>query len=174
MKPIPFITGVMLTLFPLSWSMKAEGKGMVGIDLGSTLRDMVPKISVGHAFSSVWSLEVTSDIGIRSMTHEFSEEELNHREETGEELLHDATPGKDNMIRIGMKRWREDAYNGPFVSGGIAISRSGRTDMTTGGGYAFTIYKGFGGTISYEMEILKTFREGTSGNEVTIGLHYNF
>lgn len=174
MKPIQIIAVVILSSLLSEFSMDAEGRGLVGVDLGSTLRDKVPKISVGHAFSYGWSIEVTSDIGIRSMIPELNEEERGHYEETGREDFTDDDTVKDNRIRIGVKRWKEDAYSGPFVSGGIAISRSGKTDMTTGGGYSFSIYKGLCGSVSYEMEILKTLKDGTSGNEVTIGLHYIF
>lgn len=157
------------------YEARAEKEGIIGIDLTSFIRERAPEMIIGFSFTERWSCDIHADLGTLILRNRLNHYEKEHYTETED---HSEMNMKENIrsrFRIHLRHWTGPTYNSPFVSGGIVLYDNALPDVSAETGYAFRICKGIGAYITYEMTLLKAYRDGvTSGQEIKIGLQYTF
>lgn len=153
-------------------SGKARRESGVGTDLAAAARTGAVHVMLAHAFGRKWSAEADAELDFSLLGRRRSTEEAGHYEEVGKE----AWPYGEAAYRIGasVQYWPQKAFAGAFLSAGISWDEATGPDMTAGAGYHVRIGKRLGAGIAYEMNLLKTYRYGRSGDEIKIVMSYIF
>lgn len=149
---------------------------MAGLDIGSLINELHAGITISWKISGHWSAE---GYGSTCLKH--------HDKSSGEELMHEsefnAIAGSDNEERnhvlnrteIGVRYWPAGTFKGSFIGLGVMKAGENRTDLTASIGYMLDIWKGLAAVVSFETEMLQSWKEGhLRGRGLGVGICYRF
>lgn len=160
---------IILSAFGLACQAQESG---IGADLTAAARKGALRVTLAHAIGERWSAGADAELDFSLLRERMSAEEAGHYGEVGT----GSWPYGEGAYRLGasVQYWPERALHGVFLSAGMSWSEGAGLDMTAGAGYHVRIWKGLGAGIAYEMDLLKTYRYGVSGDEIKIVLSYLF
>lgn len=164
-------TFIIIILSAVGLVCKAQ-ESCIGADLAAAARCGALHLMVGHAFGEKWSAGADAELDFSLIRKKMSAEESDHYGEAGSK----SWPYGDAAYSFGasVRYWPRRAFQGAFLSAGMSWSEGAGLDLCTGAGYMMRIWKGLAAGIAYEMNMLETYRHGTSGDEIKLSLHYIF
>jgi hypothetical protein len=153
---------------------RTKRESMVGTDLFHALTEHGFRVEISHAVNSRWSAE--AEATLTHMHQEKGKEEITHQR-----ILQDMEDTEKTQTQgshtggISLRYWPEGTYTGPFISIGIKVGDSIKTDASAGIGYMIRIWKGSALSLKYETGVLERIRNRSheAGN-ISLCINYIF
>lgn len=149
----------------------------VGIDIGTLISRGAVGITVGRQFAGHWSIEGNHTLVFGMMLKGRSEEEEMHESFFSAESLSTIKQEAEDMISGGIRvrYWISEPYKGGYIMTGCRFGDSRGIDGTVGSGYAIRIWGGWRCSISFEIDIRRSFlQQSPQGNGLGITLSYTY
>lgn len=137
--------------------------GIICLDISTAIRSEYMRITIGHPIGRHWSAGGYAGVNLSCFKRVPSDEETAHNEELNNRETVQADTGRFQVAAF-IRFWPLSPYKGLFFSSGIRFDGAKRQDITAGIGYSMKIWKNIITEISYEIDILETYR-----NAATIG-----
>ena len=147
-----------------------------GIVVSSGIIEKQTELSIGHAFSSKWSVRGTVSIALSQFIKGYEDEEKEHYEEF--EKIYENQSGSRNEMFSGSASilyWPSFCHKGPYIRLGTCFGMKAHTDIEVGGGVFIKIWKGIYADIAFGTRLISSFRnEKMDGDGISISIQLKF
>ena len=151
-----------------------EHSGMICLDVSAAIKSEYLRIIIGHPISRHWSAGGYAGVNLGCFKSIPSDEETAHKEDLDRQKTYDTNTGRFQAAAF-IRFWPSDPYKGVFLSSGVRFDGEKRQDITAGIGYSMKIWRNIIAEISYEIDILDTYRNGVTKGEksgISIGIKF--
>ena len=148
----------------------------IGLDIGAIMSRCALHLTAGRHLWGSWTLEGTHTFIFGRMIRGRSEDEEVHYNEFGTE---EAACDEDtyDMVSGGLRvrYWIDDIYKGGYIMTGFRLGYDRGPDGVIGIGYSMKILNGWRCSLSYEMDIRRSWRlQRPAGNGLGLTLSYTY
>ena len=158
----------MIIFIMMGTGVFAQGRSVLGIDIGDMMRNRRMNISAGYGFSDRWSASWKVEIDTDAFATDNDSEYNAH---LGEFIGTKEKSGLPCSCCLSVRYWPVHAYEGLYLETGCRYTEDIDTDCIIGAGYFIPITKGLKLALSYETCLTDRFRENRqTGPGITLGL----
>lgn len=151
-----------------------EHGSTIGINLSSGAEIKQTELSIGHAFSTHWSVNVRGSIALSDFLKGFDKEEEEHYGEF-DEIIENENMKDVFYGNAGVTYWPVRAYEGAFFRVGVLFKGVSEPKLNASIGYCINIWKNIYANMSYETDITGSVKDEKWGkNRVIIGISLQF
>ena len=148
----------------------------VGVDIvAATCRSSL-RITAGRQLLGHWSLEGVHTLMFGPLSDGMSEEEEEHYGILGPEKPESVRKAEDMVAgEVRLRYWMHKTYEGGYFMAGCRMGHRTGIDGTIGCGYSIRIWRGWRCTISYEVDVRRSYsHQSPQGNGLGFILSYTY
>lgn len=149
----------------------------IGISMSSGIVRKQAELTFGHAFSSNWSVSGRVSIALSQFIKDVDEDEKEHYGEFKELSPVEEISGSDRLFigNASILYWPVQCHKGAYICLGCNFQDGEDTDIETGCGFYFKVWKILYADISYTISLISSYHnERMNGNGLNICFHLKF
>lgn len=152
--------------------VKTDNSTMAGISLSSAILKESVGFAFSHAFASHWSVGGSLCIRASSSVDSRTIEEQEHYDEFKENGDTDMKQKDILTYKAFLTFWPSHGHRGSHINIGARTGHRSGTDMVTGVGYMFRIWKRMHADISVNIDMISSCRNAQiTGESAEIGIY---